>query len=228
MSIKSKLVTVATALTVIVGVGAAGTLTANAATPRCGATCSDFYSRAFGTAFVFSVPKRAGQGSQVGQVGQPVILARAYRASRGEDFAVDNLGTVHDFYHAGLLSRGLNALYSRLFVYEIDYAPGGSLSGLCLGTARTPGAGTRVTLEPCGVTVKTVWIFAPEKKSTRTYYALISAATSRNFRHPYSLTTLARGVPLVTAPLAASSRSFVFARQLWSAKQGVLPSSSAH
>ena len=225
MSIKSKLVTAATALTVIAGVGAAGTLTANAATPKCGATCSDFYSRAFGTAFVFGVPKRAGQA---GQVGQPAILARANRASRGEDFAVDILGTVHDFYHAGLLSRGLNALYSRLFVYEIDYAPGGSLSGLCLGTARAPGAGTRVTLEPCGVTVKTVWIFAPEKKSTRTYYALISAATSRNFHHPYSLTTLAPGAPLVTAPLAASTTSSAFAHQLWNAERGVLPRSSAH
>ena len=180
MSIKSKLVTAATALTVISGVGAGGTLTANAATSKCGATCSDFYSRAFGTAFVFGVPKRACE------VGQPAILARANRASRGEDFAVDILGTVHDFYHAGLLSRGLNALYSSLFVYEIDYAPGGSLSGLCLGTARAPGAGNpRVTLEPCGVTVKTVWIFAPEKTSTGTYDALdqrrYSAAT---LHHP--------------------------------------------
>lgn len=222
MSIKTKLVTAATALTVISGVGAGGTLTANAATAKCGATCSDFYSRAFGTAFVFGVPKRAGQ------VGQPAILARANRASRGEDFAVDTLGTVHDFYRAGLLSRGLNTLYSSLVVYEIDYAPGGSLSGLCLGTARAPGAGTRVNLEPCGVTVKTVWIFAPEKTSTGTYYALISAATSRNFRHPYSLTTLARGVPLVTAPLAASTTRSAFAHQLWNAERGVLPSSSAH
>ena len=79
-------------------------------------------------------------------------------------------------------------------------------------------AGTRVTLEPCGVTVKTVWIFAPEKTSTGTYYALISAATSRNFHHPYSLTTLAPGVPLVTAPLAASTTRSAFAHQLWNAE----------
>ncbi len=222
MSIKSKLVAAATALTVIAGVGAAGTLTANAATHQCGATCSDFYSRAFGTAFVLSVPNRAGH------IGQQAILARANRASKGEDFAVDALGTVRDFYRAGLLSGGLNALYGGLFVYEIDYAPLGSLSGLCLGTAGPPGTGTRVTLEPCGVTVKTVWIFAPEKTRTGTYDALISAATSHSFRHPYSLTTLAPGVPLVTAPLAASSRSFVVAHQLWRAKQGVLPRSSAH
>lgn len=222
MSIKSKLVTAATALTVIVGVGTAGTLTANAATPKCRAACSDFYSRAFGTAFVLSVP------DQVGHAGQQAILARANRASRGEDFAVDTLGTVHDFYRAGLLSRGLNALYSGLFVYEIDYTPEGSLSGVCLGTAGPPGAGTRVTLEPCGVTAKTVWIFAREKTRTGAYYALISAATSRNFHHPYSLTTLAPGAPLVTAPLAASTTSSAFAHQLWNAERGVLPSSSAH
>jgi hypothetical protein len=222
MSIKSKLVTAATALAVIAGVGAAGTLTANAATPRCGATCSNFYSRAFGTAFVFGVANKAGQA------GQPVILARANRASKDEDFVVDALGTVRDFYRAGLLSGRLNALYGGLFVYEIDYTPEGLFSGLCLGTPGPPGADTPVTLEPCGVTAKTVWIFAPEKTSTGTYDALISAATRHNFRHPYSLTTLARGVPLVTAPLAASSRSFVFSHQLWSAKRGVLPSSSAH
>jgi hypothetical protein len=220
MSIKSKLVTAATALTVIAGVGAAGTLTANAATPKCGATCSDFYSRAFGPALVLGVLNHSGRP------GQRAILARASRANPGEDFSVDALGTVRDFYQAGLLSRGLNALYGGRFAYEIEYSPGASSSDMCLGTAGQPGAGTPVTLEPCGLNVKTVWIFAPEKTGTGTYYALISAATSRNFHHPYSLTTLRPGFPLLTAPLAAST-SPALAHQLWSAERGVPPSSSA-
>ena len=92
---------------------------------------------------------------------------------------------MHDFYQAGLLSGGLNALYGGLFVYEIEYTPGASPSDLCLGTAATPGAvGTPVALEPCGVKAKTLWIFAPQKTSTGTYYALISAATSHNFQAP--------------------------------------------
>lgn len=218
MSIKNKLVTAATALTVLAGVGAAGTLTANAATPKCGATCSDFYSGTTGTAFVLDAPNR---------VGRPVTLARANRARKGEDFTVDALGTVHDFYQAGLLSGGLNKLYRGLFVYEIEYTPGATPSDLCLGTAGPPRAGTPVALESCGMKAKTVWIFAPQKTSTGTYYALISAATSNSFRHPYVLTTLKPGAPLVTAQLVTSTGS-ALAHQLWSARAGVLPSSSAH
>jgi hypothetical protein len=218
MSIKNKLVTAATALTVMAGVGAAMTLTANAATPKCGATCSDFYTGATGTAFVLDAPNHAGQ---------PVTLARANRARQGEDFTVDALGTVHDFYQAGLLSGGLNKLYRGLFVYEIEYTPGATPSDLCLGTAGIPGAGSPVALEPCGMKARTVWIFAPQKTSTGTYYALISAATSHSFQHPYVLTSLKRGAPLVTARLVASTSS-AFGHQLWSAEAGVLPSSSAH
>jgi hypothetical protein len=221
MSIKSKLVTAATALTVMAGVGAAGTLTANAATSKCGAICSEFYSATTGTALVLDAP------NQVGQAGQPVTLARANRASKGEDFVVQDLGTVSDFHAAGFVSGGLNALYGGLSVYEIEYAPGASPSFLCLGTAGTPGAGTPVTLEPCGVQAKTLWIFAPQKTSSGTYSALISAATGRNFHQPYVLTTRAPGAPLVTSQLVAGTSS-AFAHQLWSWETGVLPSSSAH
>jgi hypothetical protein len=221
MSIKTKLVTAATVLTVMAGVGAAGTLTANAATPKCGAICSDFYSAETGTAFVLGVP------NQVGHVGQPVTLARASRASKGEDFVVQLLGTVSDFHEAGLVSAGLNALYGGLSVYEIEYAPGASPSFLCLGTAGTPGAGTPVTLEPCGVQAKTLWIFAPQTTSSGPHDVLISAATSRNFQHPSVLTTLVPGAPLVTVQLVAGPSS-AFAHQLWNWETGVLPSSSTH
>ena len=221
MSIRNKLVTAATVLTVMAGVGAAGTLTANAATPKCGAICSDFYSATSGTAFVLDAP------NQVGQAGQPVTLARANRASKGEDFVLQVLGTVSDFHAAGFVPAGLNALYGGLSVYEIEYAPGASNSFLCLGTAGTPGAGTPVALEPCGMKAKTVWIFARQKTSTGTYYALISAATSNSFQHPYVLTSLKPGTPLVTAHQVASTDSHV-GHQLWSAEAGVLPSSSAH
>ena len=213
MSIKSKIVTAAAALTLIAGVGAAGTLTARAATPKCGALCSDFYSRAFGPGFVLDA-------LHAGRAGQVTTLAKASRASRGEDFSADNLGKVRDFFRAGLLSGGLNALYGGLFAYEIEYTPGGSPADLCLGVGAAPGTGTQVTLQPCGVTAKTIWIFDPEPTSTGTYYALISAATNRNFHHPAVLTALVPGFPLVTAPLAAGGP--VLPHQLWSAEQGVL------
>jgi hypothetical protein len=51
---------------------------------------------------------------------------------------------------------------------------------------------------------------------------LISAATSNSFRHPYALTALKTGTPLVTAQLVASTAAG-FAHQVWGARQGVLP-----
>jgi hypothetical protein len=219
MSIKTKLVTAATALTVMAGVGATATLTANAATPKCGALCSDFYSAATGTGWVLDAP------AQVGQAGQLLTLARASRASKSEDFVVQALGTVSDFHEAGLVSRGLNALYGGLSVYEIEYAPGASNSFLCLGTSGTPGAaGAPVALEPCGVQASTLWIFTQQKTSTGTYNVLISAATSRNFQDPDVLTTLAPGTSLVAVPQVAGTSS-AFAHQLWNWKTGVLPTS---
>jgi hypothetical protein len=65
MSIKSKLVTAATALTLVAGVGAAGILTANAATPKCGRACTDFYSRAFGTSSVLDALHQVGKAVNV-------------------------------------------------------------------------------------------------------------------------------------------------------------------
>ena len=73
MSIKSKLAAAATALTLIAGVGVAGTLTANAATPRCGPGCTELYSRAFGPVWVLNVIRH------VGRAGQPTTLARPRR-----------------------------------------------------------------------------------------------------------------------------------------------------
>lgn len=221
MSIKTKLVTAAAGLTLIVGLGAAGTLTANAATPRCGPSCTDLYSRAFGPAWVLSLLKHAGRA------GQLTTLDRASHAGQGEDFRVDSLGRVSDFVRAGLVSGGLNALYGKLSAFEIEYTPNGSFSDLCLGVRTAPGTGTPVTLQPCGVTAKTVWIRDPVKTRSGTFFALISAATSGNFRHPASLTVLRPGFPLVTAPLTANAPARVFAHQLWSARQGVLPASSA-
>jgi hypothetical protein len=216
MSIKSTIITVTAALAVMAGVGAgvgaAGTLAANAATPKCGSQCSDFYSRAFGSASVLDALNRPGRLA---------VLAPASRASQGEDFSVDALGLVRDLARADLVVGGLNALYGGLPAYEIEYTPGGSPTDRCLGVGSTPGAGTPVALEPCGVTARTVWIFDPDGA----YYALISAATNQSFRHPFALTALVPGFPLVTAPLAAGVPASVLARQLWNARAGVLPSS---
>ncbi len=221
MSLKNMIITVAAALTVLVGVGAAGTLSAKAATSDCGQTCTDLFSPAFGTAkppaFVLDVQ------NQPVQVGERVIMASASGKNQGEDFILSFQGTVQDFVAAGLMSPGLGALYSNLEVFEIGSAPAGMPSGLCVGVGATPGLGTPVTLQPCGVSARTTWIFGPETTSTGSYDALISGATSSNFQNPYSLTTLAPHLQLFTAPLEPTLPAPVFAHQLWGQFKGALP-----
>jgi hypothetical protein len=52
----------------------------------------------------------------------------------------------------------LDAHYGSDEIFEFQYQPGGISSGLCLGIASGPAQGTKVTLQPCGVTVNTIWI----------------------------------------------------------------------
>jgi hypothetical protein len=220
MSIKSKIITAAAALALIVGVGAAGTPTANAATPNCGAGCFNLFSAFSTTAnpeFVLGVSGPA-------QLGGAVIFAPESRTNPGEDFEVSDVATVHQLFLAGLFPSGLDALYSSLNVFEIEFTPGGINSGFCVGVGSTPGFGTPVTLQPCGTTVKTFWIFDPQiTLGSAPYYALINGATT-NFKHPYSLTALFQGLPLITAPLLPYSfPPTLFAHQVWAPVYGVLP-----
>jgi hypothetical protein len=223
MSVKSRIVVSAAALTLVAGVGAAGTVTANAATEACGVTCLTWHSLAFGNThpptIVLSVQNQAGQP------GQPLILTGASGANPGEDFQVSAEGQVSDFVAAGLMAPGLDTLYSSLNVVELQYTPNGMPSGLCVGVASTPRLATPVTLQPCGVTAKTTWILdpAPGTAAAAQVSALINGATDSSFQHPYSLTTLLPGVPLFTAPLELSLPTAVLDHQLWAPWFGILP-----
>jgi hypothetical protein len=215
MSITSKVVTAALALGVLTGVGAAGTLTANAASTKCGAVCTSYYSVALGKGELTNVVNQAVQA------GGPVNLAKATDKNPGEDFAPFDEGVVSDFYHAGIISSGLDKLYWNLHVIEIQYVPAGSPSGLCVGVGTTPSAGTMVTLQDCGVTARTTWIVEPVTTSAGTYDELFSGATASNFQHPLALTASLKGLPLVTAQLGATALNY----QLWGDVVGVIASS---
>jgi hypothetical protein len=216
MSITSKVVTAALALSVIGGVGAAGTLTANAASTKCGAVCTSYYSVALGKGYLTNVVNQAVQA------GEPVNLAKATDKNPGEDFAPFDEGQVTDFYKAGIISDGLDKLYANLHVIEIQYVPAGSPSGLCVGVGSTPSAGTMVTLQDCGVTARTTWIVEPVTTSAGTTYdELFSGATASNFQHPFSLTASPKGLPAVTAPLGAAPLNY----QLWGDVTGVIATS---
>src|SRR5437868_6026233 len=142
MSIKSKVLAGVAALTLVGGAGTAGTLAmataANAATPSCGPTCFDMFSREFGThahpTYVVDVFR---QGEKV---GQPIILFRQANFDPAEDFTLSFQGLTSDFFAAGLVSAAVNLHYGNGSVNAIDepafeqeYAPFGVESGLCVG-----------------------------------------------------------------------------------------------
>jgi hypothetical protein len=152
MSIK-KVFAVAATITMVGGVSAVGLLPAVADTPPCnGNYCDTAYVNEFGPSFVFDVLR---QGERA---GQPVILFRTSNTDPAEDFTYAEQGTVSTLYAAGLVSKSLDLHYGDYSTIELEYAPYGVDSGLCVGVGSTAADGTPVALEPCGESSKTVWV----------------------------------------------------------------------
>jgi len=242
MSMKSKVFAAAAALTLVGGVGAVSTMAASAATPSCGHDCIDLFNRAFSShsnpSFVQDVFKQSEK------VGQPIILFRQSNGDPAEDFTVSYQGLVSDFFAAGLVSAAVNLHYGGNvgttspdpafpddFAFEVEYAPYGVNSGLCVGTGPVAGTGTAVTLQPCGDTAKTVWI--QDSADTTGFsgsYAPYINGSDTNFSHPYVLDYPHNGYPtdtprpeLITNQLQLNAHhDIVQVTQEWSADFGIL------
>ena len=216
MPIKTWL-SIATAALLIAG--GLGVTMVGAATPSCGSNCVDFSSALFGPAgtpaFVLA------DAPQVQKVGQPLTLARASATNPGEDFTLENEGTVNDFITVGLINPGMG-IYGSLEAWQIEYTPSGVATGLCVGVGTTPANGTGVALEPCGVSSKTIWIIDPANGVSSSDSQLISGATASNFSDPQVMSVLRPGLPLFTSALHKSSGGTVFANQQWASKTGSL------
>jgi hypothetical protein len=248
MSFKSKMLAGAATLALVGGVGTAGALSASAATPSCGHSCIDIFSRQFGTQrspnFVMDVFR---QGAKV---GQPIILFRTSNSDPAEDFTVSLQGNVSDFFAAGLVSSAVALHYGGLAVgadddaaYELEYAPYGVDSGLCVGVQATAMQNEGVTLQACGVSAKTVWILddggtnfpGGDSPSTLPVYAPLINGSDTNFSHPFVLSYPSNGYPtdrprpqLQVRNLTGFSNGrgpivgTVIDTQLWGARFGVL------
>jgi len=249
MSIKSKVLAAAATLTLVSGVGVTGALTAgsaSAATPSCGPSCINVFSHQFGS---FRSPNFTVDVLRQGEkVGQPIILFRQANFDPALDWTVAFQGLTSDFFAAGLVSAAVNLHYGNGSVvanddpaFENEYAPFGVNSGLCMGVAATAFQGEGVTLQPCGVSAKTVWIL-----DTFDQFSFITAlrngvplinGSDTNFSHPFVLTYPASGVPtdkprpqLIVTNLTGFSQgtggpilNTVNSNQLWGATFGVLP-----
>jgi hypothetical protein len=224
MSVKSKVLATAATLSLLGGVGMAGVLgtagAASAATPSCGpaffTNCVDIFSHEFGhhrsPNFVVDVFQ------QHVKVNQPIILFRASNSDPAEDFTFAIQGTVSDFYDAGLVTPQLALHYGCIstgaaanftncpfglsstddFAFELEYAPNGVESGLCMGVAKTAYQEEGVSLQNCGVSSKTVWVTdvldSLNTALTGGYIPLINGSDT-NFSLPFVLTYPASGYP---------------------------------
>jgi len=199
MSIKSKVLAAAATLTLVGGVAVTGALTAgtaSAATPSCGSACVNIFSKDFGT---FRSPNfTVDVWRQAAKVGQPIILFKTSNSDPALDFTVSFQGTVSDFCAAGIVTHFTCYRWADLPAFEIEYAPFGVQSGLCMGVPTTAFQGEKVSLAPCGVSSKTVWIVDALDSILAAHngpYAPLINASNTNFSHPYVLTYPKNGYP---------------------------------
>jgi hypothetical protein len=265
MSIKSKVLAAAATLTLVSGVGVTGALTAGsagAATPSCGPGCINTFNKDFPPAGLTGGPASPVDVFRQSQkVGQKIILFRSSNADPALDWTFAFQGTVADFFAAGLVSSAValhygctsppflpttcapppatnTGVFPNLNAFEVEYAPFGVNSGLCMGVAATAFQGEGVTLQPCGVSAKTVWII----DSFDNIHALpgvpLINGSDTNFSHPFVLTYPANANPVdkprvqvIVTNLTGFAQpggilpviSTVSSTQLWLFTAGVLP-----
>lgn len=263
MGFKSKALAAAAVLSLAGGLTlAAGASASWGATPSCGANffntpplppgCVNIFSHEF-TQYYSQPTYVLDVFHQGARVGQPIILFRGSNSDPAEDFALSDQGHVSDFYAAGLVSAATELHYGGgLFLQtnnakvgkdepagEIEYSPYGVGSGLCVGVASGAFSGGKVSLQPCGVSGKTIWIFddydQPFWLQNGLTFPLINGSNT-NFSHPFVLTYPKNAEPwarprvqLTVANLTGFSSGFgpvtgqVGDNQLWGADFGVLP-----
>jgi hypothetical protein len=244
MSIRGKVMAAAVVMTLAGGVSAVGTLTAQAATPSCYEHCIDLFSQKFGThaspSFVLDVQLAQGKA------GQPIRLYRASNGDPGEDFFISKVRRVSVFADFGLVSSAVAVHYGGAcasvnsvtnkcvshypndWAYQIEYAPNGVPSGLCMSLAQTAGDGTMVVLEPCGSSTMTTWVVDANAALGNPSVPLINGSDT-NVVDPYVLNYPGSAKPiqmptpqLTTWSLQRYPNGHVFNNQLWSADFGPL------
>jgi hypothetical protein len=129
----------------------------------------------------------------VAAVGQPTILGRASSSDPAGDFMATTrgLGTVADFFAAGLVSADVNSAYGPLRAIQLVYAPFGTPTSLCSGVGKTAFDNEPLSLQPCSVPGTTVFIIDRDvaPASEPGFFAIISGSTT-DFVQPFVMTYL--------------------------------------
>jgi hypothetical protein len=228
LSIKKKVLTVVTSLTVVACASVAATGVASAATEACDGNCISVFSSELGTAtqpnFVEAVLDGGGAN-----LGQPVGLKQANRLDSSEDIQ-PIVSSVSHYYEIGVVSAQANSHYGSRTAVQQRYAPFGLPINpeLCVGLDRVAYQTEGLTLQPCD-DATTVWIVDAVPLSPEGYFPIINATTT-DFAHPFAM-HLPRNEVASGRPLQMQARRLQFlgsektlpARQLWGVWPGQLP-----
>ncbi len=125
----------------------------------------------------------------------------------------------------------MNRHYGSLEASQLEYAPLGKPTGLCVGVPISPYSGEALSLQPCTVPGRTVWIIATALSpatASAGFFPIISGATT-DFVHPFAMTYPRRVNTNTTLPPIrlrhlrfTGPTQAVPATQLWGVKLGVL------
>lgn len=216
MNVRNKLVAVGLAGSALIGSAVTAAPGAQAATTVCGSICVSLYNLVYAKSDVLGV---VGANGTNAYTGQTVDLQPESNTNQAEDWALNNEDTVADFYAYGLVSAELNLHYSNDYAYEFQYAPDATPTGLCLGVSGTAAEGSAVSLQACGVSAATLWVFDTADQYKR-YIPLING-TDTNFSEPFVLTANSSGVNVTTDNLTGTVGE-IENGQYWATEYGAL------
>lgn len=189
------LVTLSTAAALLTfGATAAQAATANNvphATPACGFNCFNLSSLELGRHTIQNVYIKGDTGTG-GKAGQRLDLRHASNSRPNEDFTGAKIGTLSD-YCGSLISATSYVCVNYpggYPVYESNWSPFGNESGLCAGLKQRNVTGENVTLQPCGVSARTMWVgdIADGTANDGHFYTPWVNASDPNYSHPLVLT----------------------------------------
>ena len=208
-------------------VNAVAAVPASAATPACGANCLSVFSKELGTYAQPNFVEHVFGG--VASVGTPTGLNTISGSDTSEDFINPHPGSVSDYYAMGLVSAEVNQHYGALPASQLEYAPAGVPTGLCVGVAADPYQNEALSLQPCTVAGRTVWIIgATLSPTTPGYFPIISGATDE-FSQPFAMSyprhvdTSEQLPPIRLRQLQFLGKDGALAdTQLWGVKRGAV------
>ena len=220
MDIRHMLRVTTASMTLAGTLAAAGPATASAATPECGSGCVAVFSKAFGTLENPNFVETVADGTA--KAGQPTILAPPSTSDAAGDLLV-HPGLVSDFAAKGMVSGAVNDHYGAQRSAQLEFAPHGKPSGLCVGVAAAPAQDEELSLQPCSVPGTTVWIIDIPDSSAKGFVPLVNGANT-DFTQPFTMTYSGDPRQTTNEPIRlrhlVKNNGAVPDQQLWSTKTG--------